>query len=277
MTSKKQKAANRVNSKKSTGAKTEQGKQVVSINAVKHGIFSTRLIMSFESADEYGQLLDGLVESLNPKGSMEQLLVEKIAVTMWRQLRLVRAESAEIEMNRSIYRSGLRRQIGNITSDSMIDTIYASDLKPETADQIDNAQWCKELLAELALLEEEKLGDLEHIKQFPKIMSELESEAKENQCETVQDYLKELSGGLSVWVNDLMSWCNRESNRSDQKPKLFEALALAQSKESSPIDNQLLMRYQTALDNELYRSLEALRRQQEWRFKGHDLLEVVTG
>ena len=35
--------------------------------------------------DEYAQLIHGLVSSLNPVGTLEQLLVEKIAVATWKQ------------------------------------------------------------------------------------------------------------------------------------------------------------------------------------------------
>ena len=33
---------------------------------------------------------------------------------------------------------------------------------------------------------------------------------------------------------------------------------------TAPIGNELLTRYQTSIDNELYRAIEALRKQQEW-------------
>ncbi|RLD05578.1 MAG: hypothetical protein DRI65_08525 [Chloroflexota bacterium] len=279
MTSKKQVAANQANSKKSTGAKTEQGKQAVSLNAVKHGIFSSRLVMPFESADEYGQLLDGLIDSLNPTGSVEQLLVEKVAVAMWRQLRRTKAESAGIEMNRSIYKQKIRSQVQDMTSDgySLLDV---ADFSPITAEGVAQVKWCKVVLAEFEKLDDDLLNDVEHIKTAPEIMKQLMSEAKEDEHATVKDYINELSGDLENWVREIADWCEKEVSKIELKKvkskAINEALEMVQAKESSPVSNQLLIRYQAALDSELYKALAALRKQQEWRLKSGDLIESVV-
>lgn len=267
--------ANQANSKKSTGAKTEQGKQQVALNSVKHGLFSTRLIMPFESADEYGELLDGLIESLNPTGSVELLLVEKVAVAIWRQLRLTRAESASIEMSRSVYQTDIKRQVQNLTSDGY-DSLNASDLLPTTAEQITQIAECKAVLAEFELLDDE-FESLEELKQSPEILAQLELEAKQDQCETVQEYIETLSGELDEWVRELVDWCETEINKVERKVFINAALEIVQAKESAPIKNQLLIRYQAALDGELYKALGALRKQQEWRLNSGGLLEAVAG
>ena len=278
MTTKKQAEANKANSKKSTGAKTEQGKQIVALNSVKHGLFSTRLIMPFESADEYGQLLDGLIDSLNPDGSVEQLLVEKVAVAMWRQLRLTRAESAGIEMSRSIYQSNIRQQVQNLTSDSY-DSLSASDFKPATAEQVTQVGWCRKVIKEFRdLLEDASLNDIEHIKKSPEIMKQLVTETKQDEHDTVQEYVDTLSSNLGDWVIELVVWCEAEINKAEQKvvtgQVINAALEIVQSKESAPIKNELLIRYQVALDRELYKALEALRKQQEWRLKSGGIIEA---
>jgi hypothetical protein len=91
--------ANQNNAKKSTGAKTAAGKSVVAKNAVKHGIFAKQLILSDENPKEYQQLFDDLQSALNPVGTLECALVERIAVAIWRQRRLIRSETANIELN----------------------------------------------------------------------------------------------------------------------------------------------------------------------------------
>ena len=100
MATKKQIEANKDNALLSTGAVTEEGKAVVSKNAVKHGIFTQDLIISSgegkESKEEYVELLNNLIESLNPSGQMEHLLVEKIAVDFWRLRRVLRFETGSI-------------------------------------------------------------------------------------------------------------------------------------------------------------------------------------
>ena len=100
MTTKKQNEANKQNALVSTGPLTAEGKALVSQNAVKHGIFAKDLIITTgdgkEDAQEYKELLDGLILSLNPSGQMECLLVEKIAVDYWRLRRVLRFETGSI-------------------------------------------------------------------------------------------------------------------------------------------------------------------------------------
>ena len=100
MTTEKQHKANRENALVSTGPVTPEGKALVSQNAVKHGIFAKDLVITTgdgkEDAQEYRELLDGLILSLKPSGQMECLLVEKIAVDYWRLRRVLRFESGSI-------------------------------------------------------------------------------------------------------------------------------------------------------------------------------------
>lgn len=96
MSSEKQMEANRQNAQLSTGPVTVEGKAIVAHNAVKHGIFAKDLIITGgdgkEEEKEYFELLNNLIECLNPSGQMEHLLVEKIAVDFWRLKRLLRFE-----------------------------------------------------------------------------------------------------------------------------------------------------------------------------------------
>jgi len=100
MTTKKQNEANKRNALVSTGPVTAEGKAIAAQNAVKHGIFAKDLIITAgdgkEDEQEYKELLDGLILSLNPSGQMECLLVEKIAVDYWRLRRVLRFESGSI-------------------------------------------------------------------------------------------------------------------------------------------------------------------------------------
>jgi hypothetical protein len=100
MTTEKQVEANKQNALVSTGPVTAEGKALVSQNAVKHGIFARDLIITSgdgkEDEQEYRELLDGLIMSLNPSGQMECVLVEKIAVDFWRLRRVLRFESGSI-------------------------------------------------------------------------------------------------------------------------------------------------------------------------------------
>jgi hypothetical protein len=81
---------------KSTGPRTPQGKQRSKFNARKHGLFSKAVLFHDESRPEYELLLNGLQESLQPQGKLEEVLVENLAAILWRKRRLLQVEAAEI-------------------------------------------------------------------------------------------------------------------------------------------------------------------------------------
>jgi len=100
MATNKQIEANKNNARLSTGARTAEGKAIISKNSVKHGIFTKDLIISGgdgkEIEKDYNELLANLIENLNPQGQFESLLVEKIAVDFWRLKRVLRFETGSI-------------------------------------------------------------------------------------------------------------------------------------------------------------------------------------
>ena len=60
--SKKQRAANRKNAKKSSGPRTDNGKARASYNALKHGLTAERLLLPGESAEEFEAYRTDLIE-----------------------------------------------------------------------------------------------------------------------------------------------------------------------------------------------------------------------
>lgn len=68
MSSLKQIAANRLNAEKSTGPNTSEGKAVVSMNAVKHGLLSSQTVLPWESLSSLEELSQNLRVELQPKG-----------------------------------------------------------------------------------------------------------------------------------------------------------------------------------------------------------------
>jgi hypothetical protein len=66
------------------------------MNAVKHGLLSGKLILEGEAPEDYQALMGGLERSLQPKGTLELALVEKVAIALWKQRRLVAAETASV-------------------------------------------------------------------------------------------------------------------------------------------------------------------------------------
>ena len=82
--------ANRVNALKSTGPTSSHGKELASQNATRHGLLSSRLFLDDENPADFEELIGSLSQSLGPTGAVEEVLVERVAVTIWRQRRLFR-------------------------------------------------------------------------------------------------------------------------------------------------------------------------------------------
>ena len=85
-------AANRANSQRSTGPKTEEGKKKSSANRLSHGLASSAAIMPGEDAEEFKALLDDLAAEHQPANLTEQILVEKMAMNQWLSLRAFRLQ-----------------------------------------------------------------------------------------------------------------------------------------------------------------------------------------
>jgi hypothetical protein len=72
----------------------------VKFNALKHGLLAKSVILPIRSRSEkrshFDALLAQLIDELKPVGILEDMLVEKIAVSYWRLRRALRAEAGEI-------------------------------------------------------------------------------------------------------------------------------------------------------------------------------------
>ena len=98
-----QRAANRVNARKSTGPKTSKGKAASKLNAVKHGLLAQTVLVRGEqfqeSAQGFKRLSLEFYASLAPVGPLEEMLVDEIIQATWRLRRAWRAEGGEIALS----------------------------------------------------------------------------------------------------------------------------------------------------------------------------------
>jgi len=93
--SEKQLEANKQNAQKG-GVKTPEGKEIVKYNALKHGLLAKEVVIAIgegaENPEEFNAFLADLGTQLQPQGTLEEMLVEKIAVAYWRLRRAYRYE-----------------------------------------------------------------------------------------------------------------------------------------------------------------------------------------
>jgi hypothetical protein len=87
-------AANRENSKKSSGPKTAEGKAKSCLNHLSHGFTSsTARLIPGENEEELKALLADLMDEYQPATPTEQILVEKMCQNQWLSGRAFRLQS----------------------------------------------------------------------------------------------------------------------------------------------------------------------------------------
>jgi hypothetical protein len=89
--------ANQANAQLCTGPKTDAGKERSSQNSLKHGLFSTRVVLPYENQSEYDALLAGLTDHYQPVGVEEITMVREVTDNYWKIQRARRVEHAIIE------------------------------------------------------------------------------------------------------------------------------------------------------------------------------------
>jgi hypothetical protein len=94
MTTEKQNEANRINAQKSTGPRTDEGKQRSSQNALKHGLLAQRSVIPGEDPAEFDALVTWFENTFNPSNAYEASLVRQMADADWRLQRISHLEKA---------------------------------------------------------------------------------------------------------------------------------------------------------------------------------------
>jgi hypothetical protein len=81
------------------GPVTQEGKEVVRWNATRHGIRSPApVVPGVEKAQDWEEHRDGILESLQPEGHLEEVLAERVALLLWRLHRVIRYEIESIAL-----------------------------------------------------------------------------------------------------------------------------------------------------------------------------------
>jgi len=88
MSSERRIRASRENGALSNGPKTPEGKLRSSQNNFRHGILAQTIVLGDEDGDAFNELLGSLEDELDPRTPNEAALVETMAVTRWRLMRI---------------------------------------------------------------------------------------------------------------------------------------------------------------------------------------------
>src|ERR1700720_424020 len=84
---------NRENAKKSTGPRTEAGKQRSKLNALRHGLTGQTVVLPTEDHSAYDRHSQSFLNQYRPKDATETQLVESLIDTSWRMNRAATVET----------------------------------------------------------------------------------------------------------------------------------------------------------------------------------------
>ena len=108
MTSLKKIEANRLNALKSTGPRTEKGKQRSRCNAIRHGLTAETVITALENVADYQAFETHIATDYQARTAGERELVSRLASVLWRLRRSTSIETglfqveAELMQSRSV-------------------------------------------------------------------------------------------------------------------------------------------------------------------------------
>jgi hypothetical protein len=287
--SQKQLAANRRNAQLSTGPTSKQGKSVSRLNAVKHGLLAQQVVASGyyqqESSAEFKSLCREYQESLAPVGPLEEMLVGQIVMVIWRLRRVRTAEAGEIATNVDKTWWNPRRppwEIGNGYKGNALHT-RLTDYRRSIAGIEFVIECIKQLRTEIEAagqITEEKLKELGHHQSGPNdivlklaaLLTSLKSNPNKLPPEILQaGHLQETLDYLDSQISEFEDLINERQEQMNAEDHMRRAIALLPSDEFL----EKIVRYESALQRQLNRSMNQLERLQRRRLGEHIPAPVI--
>lgn len=263
--------ANRNNAKKSTGPKTESGKQRSRQNALTHGIFASIPILPGEDQEAMTALADAINTTYQPQDAMELVLVERIIMAAIRQIRLRNAEAAHIKINMNDER--ITESLNISLQVPFLERFTSHDLTPEKENYY---QFYLEVAQEF-----KNEGDasfdfsVEMIQnKMPKTYSLLKHKPKEYKTtwdifienpQTIKHAMKSIKEGVENYL--------AKNKFAHTAFYLLEDIKTIHRLPNAR-DMALFSKYQTQFDNDLYRAMNQLEKYRSGKSKIIDA-EVV--
>ena len=102
MTSLRQIEANRRNALRSTGPKTDDGKQHASRNAVRHGLTAETVITPLEDPEDYKAFEQAVTADYEAETAVERELVLRLASLLWRLRRATSIETGLLQIQEEL-------------------------------------------------------------------------------------------------------------------------------------------------------------------------------
>jgi hypothetical protein len=152
--------ANRANAQSSTGPSSPEGKLKSSHNALKTGLTGRTILLPTDDVASYENFVEMLRQKYQPAEAYEQHLVQSIADTEWRLLRIPTLESGYYALGRHELAAECAHeandQVRAVMLDALIDRTYKKDLRNLALQERRLRAQLAKFVAELTLLQEDR-------------------------------------------------------------------------------------------------------------------------
>lgn len=278
--------ANKDNAQRSSGPVTQAGKTAVSKNALKHGILSDAVISAAanlkESESEFEGIKRSLVDSLEPVGMLEEMLLDRIAVCYWRLRRVVWSENGAIrlqldnlwyrEKERLMDEAKLHQGLQGITSfwDRMKNSVSAkmaieqlTDLKKtvEEAGHLPDIAFQEYVALKGLMTNEGMCAFVFHLNQMA-----------EGKTEGADDRQRGKTALIAMMTDDIAKATTiMKTTEAIEEDEISGKQLLMRVPSADTADK--LTRYETAIENQLYKAMNQLLKLQTLR-KGGKVVSI---
>jgi len=133
VTSWKQFEANRRNALKSTGPRTEDGKEASRRNAVRHGLTAETVIGALEDAEDYKAFETVITTDYDAQSAVERELVLRLASVLWRLRRATTMETGLFEIQLRYFAERQQSRRLPPRSREVIHTVFQRSPEVETS------------------------------------------------------------------------------------------------------------------------------------------------
>jgi len=265
---------NRKNALKSTGPKTKLGKRTSRWNALRHGFLAKEVVIRTgerkENPAEFKRLLAQLGKSLEPRGVLEEMLVEDIAVCYWRCRRALRCEAGEIaaaQSNPSDGEGGLGiaalqtlEECRTIDSDGVQERINVLGALSQNLGKNETfSEECKNQL-------KGKFGAKDGFVRYISLCNDGLVKSKKEAEETGKwERFERLRGDLLESINHQREVLERVESQLKKKEEFETEAKMASRNLPSGKVSEKIIRYETTLERRMHRAIENLGRLQSRR------------
>jgi hypothetical protein len=283
MSSQKQVLANQQNALKSTGPKTNEGKAVAARNSLKHGLLAKEAVITEGEGAEDQAAFDALVSDIltqyQPVGLIEEMLAEKVVVAYWRLRRANRYEVGTIRKDLDTAEEEYydRRGISADRKLNQTDVEIDENINKNNSKQIPLWQANKKEInkAYKSGKDLESIYDLDVNWVYIPYWFEGIENINSKDPEVIREKLNK--AGVTddqIWQVHIESCQNRidsyqQDNEKLKKDKVKNRLILQVKKKlaSLPAEAEMkkLLRYETAIENQLYKAINKLEHLQRLR------------